>query len=388
VVCVGVSAALASGARAETPELVEGPAAIAYLNAQREANRISAFTQEEASLASWCPNERGGVGGGGNRVLSAVPYWDARISPWAPVPSAPAPFHQALIYDPVFTTVGEVNAEGPYDGAGPVINAACASVAGERLPLNSPEGAVFYSALGASDVPPAVIAFEDFTPAQALGRPEKTGPNLIAYAIPAGPHLRLPAAPHATVTVTLTSATGEAVPNIAAVAGEDCFIIVPPPLQPGTEYTGEALIAINASESMSDRLRFTTGPEELALAPTPRTPTVSPTVPSTRQPTTSDSGEPTKTAGRATRPIVTIRRVRVTKTKAHITVSVSQAGKVMFRWQAFTTTVKTLAAGVHTVAVNLTARGRAGSKHQGKVTLRVTLNSAGTVTSTTKTIRL
>jgi hypothetical protein len=378
--------ALNSVARAETPELVEGAAAVAYLNLQRQANGIPPFSKEEASLASWCPNERGGVGGSPNRVLSPIPYWDAAISPWAPVPYAPAPFHQALIYDAVYTTVGEVNAEGPYNGEGPVLNAACASVAGERPAPSTPEGAVFYSALGASHVPPAVIAVEDFTPAQALGLPAKTGPNLIAYAIPTGIHLRLPYAPHATVIVTLTSASGETVPNIAAVAGADCFIIVPPPLQPNTEYSGEALISINAFESVSNKLRFSTGPEELLVALTGGT-----AQPGGSPLTTSNiehSVEVGKRPMGAARPTLKIKGVHATRTTAVVTIALSQPGRVVFRGVAFRTTVRTLASGLRRVVLKLTQVGQSDRKHHKKAALVVTLKVGAVSASTSDRIKL
>lgn len=376
----------ASTANAETPELVERAAAIAYLNTQREANGIPPFTKEEASLASWCPNERGGVGGGGDRVLSPIPYWDAAISPWAPIPTSPAPFHQALIYDPYFTTIGEINAEGPYNGEGAVLNAACASIAGELPAPSTPEGDVFYTALGASHVPPAVIADEDYTPAQALGLPPETGPNLIAYAMPTTGHEPLPWAPHATATITLTSESGQPVPDIAAVAGFDCFVIVPPPLQPDTEYSGEALIAINPTESVTDKLHFTTGPEELQTAPTapllpPRTPPI--TTPTVQQPTYLPP--PPQQGASAS---VAILSVRLTRTGATVELRLGTAGVTTIKAAGFKRVVKMLPAGEHRVALHLTNQGKRTQRRHALTLLSVTVNAGGTPVSAREKIRL
>jgi hypothetical protein len=389
---VGLVAALAAPAtaQAETPELVQGAAAVAYLNVQREANGIPPFTSEEASLTSWCPNERGGVGGSGDRVLSAEPYWDAGTSPWAPIPTAPAPFHEALIYDPVFTTVGEVNAEGPYDGEGPVLLAACASVANERPAPSTPEGAVFYSALGASRVPPAVIAFEDHTPAQALGLPPETGPNLIAYAIPTSGHLPLPEAPHATATVTLTSASGESVANIESVPGEDCFVIVPPPLHPNTEYSGEAQIAINASESVTDKLHFSTGPEEIGTPPPPtnsgESPSPSPPA-TTSSPTVAPPTSSTPTTSNVA-PSVSILAVRLTHTGASLQLELGAAGVTTIKSYGFKTLSRMLTAGEHRVTLTFTKTAKASREHHKPAILSVTVNVAGKRVTARERIRL
>jgi hypothetical protein len=374
VLAVSLLAALggASTANAETPELVEGAAAIAYLNTQRQANGIPPFTKEEASLASWCPNERGGVGGSGDRVLSPIPYWDAAISPWAPIPSSPAPFHEALIYDPYFMTVGEVNAEGPYNGEGAVLNAACASIAGELPAPSTPQGAVFYAALGASHVPPAVIADEDYTPAQALGLPPETGPNVIAYAMPTAGHEPLPWAPHATAAITLTAASGQPVSGIEAVAGFDCFVIVPPPLQPDTEYSGEAVIAINATESVTDKLHFTTGPEELQTAPPtpplpPRTPAITtPAVQPTYLPPPTEQGPSASVA---------ILSVRLTRTGATVELRLGAAGVTTIKAAGFKRVVKMLAAGEHRVALHLTNQGKRTRRRHALMLLSVTVDA-------------
>lgn len=375
LIAVPLLAALigAGTANAETPELVEGPAAVAYLNTQRQANGIPPFTKEEASLASWCPNERGGVGGSGDRVLSPIPYWDAAISPWAPIPTSPAPFHEALIYDPYFTTVGEVNAEGPYNGEGTVLNAACGSIAGELPAPSTPEGAVFYAALGASHVPPAVIADEDYTPAQALGLPPETGPNVIAYAMPTAGNKPLPWAPHATAAITLTAASGQPVSGIEAVAGFDCFVIVPPPLQPDTEYSGEAVIAINATESVTDKLHFTTGPEELQTAPPapplpPRTPAI--TTPAVQQPTYLPP--PTEQGPSAS---VAILSVRLTRTGATVELRLGAAGVTTIKAAGFKRVVKMLAAGEHRVALHLTNQGKRTRRRHALTLLSVTVDA-------------
>ncbi len=235
-------AVTAAGASAEVPVIVEGAAAVAFLNAQRQANGIPPFRTIENDLVEWCPAEDGGVGGAGDRDLSNLPYWDDFFSPWEP-----APFHEALMYNPTYTSVGEINKVGPWDGTGPVTNQACISMGGELVP-SAPEGFVFYAPGGPDDVPPVYTASEiPATPEERLHLPVTTGPNLIVYAIALG--VGLPSY-NAAINVDLETASGNEVPDVHFVTGPDCVILVPPPLVANEHYVGKVTVEFRASESL------------------------------------------------------------------------------------------------------------------------------------------
>jgi hypothetical protein len=258
VACALAFAAGAAPARAEAPVEVEGVAAVSFINAQRANNGLPPIEHVEDSLAEWCPNEAGGAGGSGDRDLSPYLDWDDFVSPWEL-----APFHEALEYDPLFTTAGEVDATGPYDGYGGVIKAACLGMADERNWPATPEGFVFYAPGGSGDVTPSFTASEDVTPAERLGLPPTTGPNLVAYAISTSGAIRLPW--YATkITASLEAADGEAVPEVRTVTAIDSVVVVPPPLRANERYTGKVTVEFVKSESLAtaevveDPLSFTT----------------------------------------------------------------------------------------------------------------------------------
>ena len=261
VVVCALAITMAAGvpaARAEVPVEVEGAAAVAFINAQRADNGLPPIEHVEDSLAEWCPNEAGGAGGSGDRDLSPYVDWDDFVSPWEL-----APFHEALEYDPLFTTAGEVDATGPYDGYGGVIKAACLGMADERPWPATPEGYVFYAPGGSADVTPSFTASEDVTPAERLGLPPTTGPNIVAYAISTSGAIRLPW--YATkITASLEAADGEAVPEVRTVTAIDSVVIVPPPLRANERYTGKVTVEFVKSESLAtaevveDPLSFTT----------------------------------------------------------------------------------------------------------------------------------
>lgn len=259
--CAACALALAGGAqtaRAEVPVEVEGAEAVSFLNAQRSANGIPPITSVEDGLAVWCPNEASGAGGSGDRDLSAELFWDDFVSPWES-----APFHEALMYDPLFDVAGIVDAVGPYDGSGGVIKAACLSTGSEKPFPPTPEGFVFYAPGGAEDVPPVFTAYEDVTPAERLGLPATTGPNIVAYAISTSDAARLPYYA-AKVNVTLEAADGEVVPGVRFTPAIDSVIVVPPPLRANERYTGKVTVEFVKSESfetpetIEDALNFTT----------------------------------------------------------------------------------------------------------------------------------
>ena len=126
-------------AAADTP--VEGSQAIAFLSQQRQANGIPPITDVNQGFAdAWCPNEDyGPTGGESVRVLSSLTTWTAGSSPWDN-----APLHQFGMYDPRWTTAGDINVDGQ----------ACMGLGNPAPDPSSPAFYAWTSDTGPSAVPP------------------------------------------------------------------------------------------------------------------------------------------------------------------------------------------------------------------------------------------
>lgn len=156
---------------------VQGAQAFAFVNEQRAANGIPAFTalMQQFSTA-WCPDEDHGPSGGESwRDWSGGILWTADASPWSR-----APLHQESLYDPAFSSFGDSIA--PLNGS----PSSCAGVGDYVLQWTEPTFFAFTSELGPAHTPPSetVSGEGPFAPQQkvgiALGVP--TGPDLIVYA--------------------------------------------------------------------------------------------------------------------------------------------------------------------------------------------------------------
>jgi hypothetical protein len=214
---------------------IEGAAAIAFLNEQRQANGIPSITTDDQRFASaWCPDEDNGPSGGeAARILSGgAESWGPDVSPWDF-----APLHQGVEYDPLLRTAGDVN----------VGDIACMGLGGEEPAPTTPASYVYLGDEGPRNVPREIdVAGEGpFAPQQLIGIPQgtPTGPQPIFYVYGIG-------VVHAG-TWSLSTAAGAPVQGVkivdsaaATTAGHPGYFpergwMIPPPLKPGTAYNGQ-----------------------------------------------------------------------------------------------------------------------------------------------------
>lgn len=268
---LGVVAALvlaaASPARAAS-RFADGAAAIAYLNQQRAANGIPPVTDNQILATAWCPNEDNGPSGGElARDLSGASAWSASASPWDS-----APLHQFTIYNPEFLEAGDAN----------VSNSACMGLGDIAPQLAAPSFNVYLSDTGPATVPitETVSGEGPLAPQQTVGIPQgrQTGPNILLYA------RGFPGQQHSQdvnpVTWSLT-ASGQSVTAIK-MADTNTFLafglpggfydgadMIPPPLQPRTQYQGSVTWQGPDGTMATQVFDFTTGgplPNHLAIA--------------------------------------------------------------------------------------------------------------------------
>jgi len=167
----------ASHADATTPE-----EAISYLNQQRAAYGIPQVQLDQSLLRSSCALEN-------HHIASSSSTWSSTSSPWDE-----APYHESFLYDPADTRVsyGEYNGFTSNDptfsgGSG---TWACMwfdfpeKYANARSVSAPPTFYWAAEASGPKAVPPSIRAREwPSTPAEDLGLPPTTGPNLLVYSI-------------------------------------------------------------------------------------------------------------------------------------------------------------------------------------------------------------
>jgi hypothetical protein len=260
--CLPVSAEATSG-----PDTSGATQAIGYLNQQREANGIPAFTQTDNSLAtSWCPMESQNPVTE-SRVLSGASdplSFTADSSPWTA-----APLHQILMYDPLARSAGWATmTDASFDGDGTMPYIACMGFGNEAGDPSTPTAYTFFSELGRNAVPPSedVEGEGPFAPQELVGISQgtPTGPQPIFYLLGMG---RVRA-----VNWSLTDrSTGAAVPNVALVtsyqasaAGDDPTIMwnnavmIPPVLASGTVYDGQARFNGTNGSCVTESFSFAT----------------------------------------------------------------------------------------------------------------------------------
>lgn len=265
------AAVLPAAARADstTPDTSGASAAIGFLNQQRVANGIPAIKTIDNSYATaWCPDEDNGPSGGENsRVLagSSDPEgFTATSSPWTD-----APLHQAFLYDPLAQTAGYATlTNAPFDGGQPMPNIECMGLGNEASEPTTPTAYGFFAEAGPGQVPSTITVQGEgpFAPQQLVGIPEgtATGPQPILYTLGIG-QVR------ATSWSLTDAATGATVPNVGLVtsyeaqaAGYDPYllwndsVLVPPPLQPGTVYDGQATFTGAGGVCVAETFSFAT----------------------------------------------------------------------------------------------------------------------------------
>jgi hypothetical protein len=255
-------------ARASTAPDTSGAAqAIAFLNQQRQANGIPAFTRIDNALAtSWCPNEdqapidESRVLAGGSEPAT----FTAGVSPWST-----APLHQILMYDPLARSAGWATmTNAPFDGGEVIPFLECMGFGNEAADPSRPAAYTFFSELGPAAVPPSIEVDGEgpFAPQELVGISQgtPTGPQPIFYVLGVG---QVKAA-----SWTLTEqSTGQAVAGVhlvdsydAQAAGYDptimwnSAVMVPPVLQPGTEYDGTVRLTGDAGACVQESFAFAT----------------------------------------------------------------------------------------------------------------------------------
>lgn len=274
---------------------VPGPEAVALLNEQRATNGIPGDLVDDPALDLGClqwaslyqpktgqyPHEElqtqpgytqagdeaakvSDLSGGGpfDRGGGPAPFTSGQ-NPWSS-----SPLHLAVLMDPASTTAW-YGADG---------SNACIGTSG-LAPFAAP---AFYSDPGDGSQDVAVserTAESPFTPAQAAGLSETTGPNFILF--PEGP-----GAFHAEAeTVTLEGPSGSTpvsivgprtpapAPNMAGFphvqtvgeySGYDVFVL-PPPLKPATPYLMTAVWRLQDGEQHVQLIHFRTEPKPLTL---------------------------------------------------------------------------------------------------------------------------
>ena len=218
-----------ASAFAGTPRAAAPEQAIEYLNKQRAAYGIPPVTLDQSLLKPECSLANHEI---------ASPFsppefpWDRFLSPWTN-----APWHEQILFDPGDVTAGY----GVYDHLGQesVLGAdgehwVCMWF-GHDWDQNGPPR--FYWAAEASGpkaVTPSLGAREwPSTPAQDLGLPNPTGPNISVYAL--GAVATLPEA----VAATVVNPSGQAVPTHLTTKYSDrhaAMLVVDQPLLEGTTY--------------------------------------------------------------------------------------------------------------------------------------------------------
>ncbi len=263
----GLAVLPTAAAASSGPDTSGATTAIGYLNQQREANGIPAFTTIDNSLASsWCPDESQEPVTE-NRVLagSSEPLtFTAGSSPWTA-----APLHQVLMYDPLARSAGWATmTDASFDGEGTMPYIACMGFGDEAPDPSQPTAYTFYSELGPDAVQPSIDVQGEgpYSPEQLVGISQgtPTGPQPIFYLLGMG---RVRA-----VSWSLTdTATGAAVPDVSIVtsyqaqaAGDDPDylwnngVMITPVLTPATVYDGEAEFTGDGGSCLEETFAFAT----------------------------------------------------------------------------------------------------------------------------------
>lgn len=241
--------------------------AVGFLNQQREANGIPALTSTDNWLAtSWCPAEsqqpvtEARVLAGGSDPVG----FTAGSSPWSA-----APLHQILMYDPLARSAGWATmTNAPFDGGPIVPYLECMGFGNEAADPTTPTGYTFFSELGPAAVPSSIDVQGEgpFAPQQLAGISEgtPTGPQPIFYVLGVG-QVRA-----ASWSLTDRS-TGVAVPGVSLVDSYDAqsqgydptimwnnAVMIPPVLQPGTIYDGQARFTGDGGTCVTESFSFAT----------------------------------------------------------------------------------------------------------------------------------
>lgn len=264
---VAATGGLPAVAQASGPDTSGAAAAIGFLNQQRQANGIPAFSGIDNNLAAaWCPNEsqtpvtESRVLAGGSDPVS----FTAGSSPWSA-----APLHQILMYDPLARTAGWATmTNASFDGGEVMPYLECMGFGDEGADPSAPTAYTFFSELGRDAVPASIDVQNEgpFAPQELVGISQgtPTGPQPIFYLLGMG---RVRA-----VSWSLSDrSTGASVPGVSIVTSYDAqaagydptimwnnAVMIPPVLQPGTIYDGQARFTGDNGSCVQESYSFAT----------------------------------------------------------------------------------------------------------------------------------
>jgi hypothetical protein len=235
---IGLLAALAIGVcllSAAAPAFAtDAPTAIDYTNQQRAATGIPPLQQDDSLLKPTCTLEN-------HEIASPRTSWSVTLNPWEE-----APIHQTVLYDPAAKAAayGEYPGFSSGDPSFPSSEGTWACMwfthDWDWAQAVSPSPSFFWAAEGPGPnaLRPAIRANEfPSTPAQLLGLPAWTGPNLLVFGIGMGKEPTI-------VAASITSSSGQAVDVRALDAPKSNgrflswwgILVMPNEAQPDTSY--------------------------------------------------------------------------------------------------------------------------------------------------------
>lgn len=243
----------------------QAAAQIVQLNAQRRANGIPAITTVDNSLAAtWCPDEGQVTAPTFGAVLASDPTLETLTpssSPWSD-----GPLHQAGMYYPLARAAGWAYVTDHTAGLEPFQE--CMGFGDYATEPATPTVYAFFAEQGPGAVRPTITVSGEgpFAPQQLAGIAQgtATGPQPILYVLGAG---RIKA-----VRWSLTdTTTGATVPNVHLVTSYDSVahgygagylgddaVLIPPPLDTGTVYSGTATFTGQTGECIEETFAFAT----------------------------------------------------------------------------------------------------------------------------------
>ncbi|HEX7244076.1 MAG TPA: hypothetical protein VF245_00750 [Solirubrobacterales bacterium] len=227
--CAATLAAMPSSAFAATPRNARTPEqAIAYLNQQRASYGIPPVTLDQSLLKPECNLANHEIAA--SFSPSEFP-WGAYVSPWSN-----APWHEQILFDP--SDVAAAYGVYSHFGQEAVLGArgahwVCMWFSHDWSQSGPPRFYWVSEASGPKAVPASLGAYEwPSTPAQDLGLPNPTGPNISVYALGAA------ATQPEAVATTVVGPSGQTVPtHLIAKYPHAAMLVVDRPLQEGTSYS-------------------------------------------------------------------------------------------------------------------------------------------------------
>lgn len=228
-------------ARATTPEEV-----ISYLNQQRRAYGIPPVHLDQSLLRPTCTLDN-------HHIASPSTTWSSTSSPWDE-----APYHESFLFDPAGNRVsyGEFDGFTSNDPSFPSRSGTWSCMwfdFAEKYEnaMSASSSPTFYWAAEASGphaVPPSIWASEwPSTPAEDLGLPPTTGPNLLVYSI----GLQDPHITSASVSTEGRSADVRVIqPGKGSAIAWGGVVVMSQPAQPMSQYEAKIVWSDGVEEEV------------------------------------------------------------------------------------------------------------------------------------------